>query len=233
MNGSSNASFDVSTLAVGDHVITADYDAGDNNFDPALDEELVVGSVDSITTVSASPNPSVYGQDVTIGATVWASNLGAGTPTGTVTFYAGGAMLGSGTLDDTGFASIDVSNLPVGTQTIVAVYGGDSNFTSSVGTTADTVNAGSTTTAVASSPDPSVYGQDVTLAATVAAVSPASGTPTGTVNFYASGTLLGSGTLDGYDDASIDVSALAAGSYSITAVYSGDSNFQLAPARRR
>ena len=58
-----------------------------------------------------------------------------------------------------------------------------------------TVGQASTTTAITSSPNPSVTGQPVTLTATILAVSPGTGTPTGTVNFYSGSTLLDTATL--------------------------------------
>ena len=79
-----------------------------------------------------------------------------------------------------------------------------------------------TTTVLASSLNPSVYGQAVTF---TAAVSAASGTATGTVIFYDGTTAIGSATLAG-GSASLSTSALAAGSHSITAAYQGFGNFQ-------
>jgi hypothetical protein len=76
-----------------------------------------------------------------------------------------------------------------------------------------------TTTTLASSPNPSISGQTVVLAANV---SPSSAT--GTVQFFDGASSLGivglsSGT------ASLSTSSLSAGSHSMTAVYSGDGSF--------
>jgi hypothetical protein len=57
-----------------------------------------------------------------------------------------------------------------------------------------------------------------------ATVSSSAGTPTGTVSFYDGATLLGSGVVNS-GVGTFTTSVLAAGSHSITAVYSGDSNF--------
>ena len=87
-----------------------------------------------------------------------------------------------------------------------------------------TVGQASTTTAIISSPNPSVTGQPVTLTATVLAVGPGTGTPTGSVNFYSGSTLLDTATLsDGVG--TYTTTTLPAGTSSIDAVYSGDSNF--------
>jgi hypothetical protein len=69
-----------------------------------------------------------------------------------------------------------------------------------------------------------VFGQAKTLTATVAAVPPGAGTPTGTVSFFDGATLLGTGTLAG-GIATLTTSTLAVGSHSLTAVYNGSSNF--------
>ena len=78
------------------------------------------------TTLSSSPNPSTYGQAVTFTAVV-TSSAGAPPDGETVSFMKGTTVLGTGTLSG-GSASFTTSTLPVGTNYIKAVYGGDSNF---------------------------------------------------------------------------------------------------------
>jgi hypothetical protein len=86
------------------------------------------------------------------------------------------------------------------------------------------VGLSSTTTGLTSSANPSVFGQSVTF--TAAVTSPDSGTPTGTVTFKDGSTTLGTIALDGSAHAAFSISTLAVGSgHSITAVYTGDSNF--------
>ena len=80
------------------------------------------------------------------------------------------------------------------------------------------------TTSVASSINPSTTGQLVTFTATVAAAPPASGTPTGSVDFYDGVTLLGSAPLVA-GSAAFPTAALTAGIHGITAAYSGDASF--------
>ena len=87
-----------------------------------------------------------------------------------------------------------------------------------------TVNQDSTTTAIASSANPSVYGQSVTFTATVTASAPGSGTPTGTVTFMNGTTTLGTVTLSG-GTASYSTAKLATASHSITATYNGSTSF--------
>src|SRR5581483_2919589 len=118
------------------------------------------------------------------------------------------------------------STLTVGTHAITAVYSGDTNFITSTSTAVlQTVNPGATTTALTSAPNPSVFGQAVLFTATVTAVAPATGTPTGTVSFMEGATTLGMGALDGNGQATFTTSALAVGPHTITAVYSSDETF--------
>jgi uncharacterized delta-60 repeat protein len=87
------------------------------------------------------------------------------------------------------------------------------------------LNQAPTTTALASSADPSVSGQSVTFTATVSTAGSAA--PTGTVSFLDGSTLLGTGTLStagGLTTATFTMATLAVGTHSITAIYGGDGN---------
>ncbi len=79
----------------------------------------------------------------------------------------------------------------------------------------------STSTNLISSSNPSTFGVALTFTATVAS---AFGTPTGTVTFSDGGTTIGTGTLSA-GVATFSTSTLTSGSHSITAAYSGDTNF--------
>jgi hypothetical protein len=83
----------------------------------------------------------------------------------------------------------------------------------------------STTTALTSSVNPSVFGQSVTFTATVAPVAPGAGAATGSVEFFNGGTSLGIGTLSSGSATSAAITNFGVGTHSITAVYSGDSSF--------
>ena len=138
------------------------------------------------------------------------------------------------TLDQWGNATLTTDptthSLPVGCNYVTASYSGDGNFTSnnSTGDYLD-VQMATTTTITSSSPNPSVCTEPVTLTATVSVVSPGSGIPTGTVEFYDGTSCLGCATvasnpLDGSDSASFPTSGLSVGDHSISATYFGDGN---------
>jgi hypothetical protein len=106
----------------------------------------------------------------------------------------GANVIGVGTLSTTGgitTATLMKSDFPVGNHTVTAEYGGDANFAPSVSDgQIQTVNPSDTQTVVTrlSPAGNSDYGDPVTFRATVSAVAPGAGPPTGTVDFFADGT---------------------------------------------
>src|SRR5207244_9006304 len=91
------------------------------------------------------------------------------------------------------------------------------------------VNKASTSTALTSSTNTSVFGQAVTFTATISVTAPGAGTPSGTVQFQIDGGNVGSPvnvrTTGGVATASFSIATLAVGSHTVTARYSGDDNF--------
>ncbi len=82
-----------------------------------------------------------------------------------------------------------------------------------------------TTTTLTIVPNPAEVGQTITFTAKVSGATGLTGGPTGTVTFMEGSNQLGTGTLDKYGTATITSSSFAEGSYNITAMYGGDSNF--------
>ena len=99
----------------------------------------VVNLYPTTTTVTTTPNPSVYKQSITLTATV--SSAAPGGATGTVQFKEGtNLILGTATLVG-GTATLNyLKALPRGTDTITANYLGDTQSAKSSGTTTQTVN---------------------------------------------------------------------------------------------
>ena len=103
-----------------------------NNFANTRSTATVIAV--TATAVSASVNPSDFGQSVTFTAIVTSS---AGTPTGSVQFKDNGTNLGSAVaLNGSGVATVSTSSLSVGSHTITAEYGGAAGFVASTGTLA-------------------------------------------------------------------------------------------------
>jgi hypothetical protein len=144
----------------------------------------------------------------------------SGTPTGTVTFKNGATVLATHTLSG-GKTTFATTALTLGSHTISATYNGATYFSGSTASLTEVIENSSTTT-LASSLNPSDFGQSVTFTATI--THSGTGTPTGTVTFKNGTVVLGSGTVSG-GKVTLSTSALTVATHSITAVYSGDSNF--------
>jgi phospholipase C len=214
------ASLITSSLTIGTHSITAVY-SGDSNFLGSTSGILsqVVNKATPIVTLVSSVNPSVSGKSVSFTTTVMSS---AGTPTGKVEFVDSASILKTMTLSS-GSAEYDTSTLPIGTNTMTAVYLGDSNNNGSISAPLNQVVLAATTTTLVSSPNPSSYGQALVFTATV--TSSNGSPPNGEVVAFRQGTtVLGTGTLNS-GTATFSTSTLAVGTKSIKAVYGGDANY--------
>lgn len=77
------------------------------------------------TDLQSSPNPSNFGDSVTLTATVSANGA---TPTGTVQFKDGETLIGTRTINPQGVASIETSSLALGSHAIIAEYLGENEF---------------------------------------------------------------------------------------------------------
>jgi hypothetical protein len=185
------------------------------------------GSGATITQVTSSQNPSSFGQSVTFTSTVTPTSSSSSQPSGTVQFFDDGTLLGT---ESTGSpssdqASLTVSNLVGGTQSITAQYGGNSNFTGSTSGTYDqVVNPLSTTTTVSGTPSPALIGQPVTYTASVSPI-PDGGTVAFTDN---GGPICGSvsvNTSTGQAACPVTYTAAQAGIHTVTAAFSGDADY--------
>jgi YVTN family beta-propeller protein len=116
------------------------------------------------------------------------------------------AVVPVGDLATAGMDSVTVLNPTPG--------GGTSNAAT------ETINTIATTTTVTVSPTPAVAGQPITFTATIAA--PPTGSALGTASIFSGEALLGTANVNSSGVATFVTSALTAGSYSITAVYSGN-----------
>ncbi len=174
------------------------------------------------TALTSAPNPSAYGQMVTLTATVHAQD--GSLPTGAVTFESNGVQIGSAPLNNQGTAALTYNALPVGNDSLVAMYGGSSSLAPSTSNTVpQVVNRDLTRTTVTSSPNPSTSGEQVTITASVTPAGP----PTGTVGFTSNGIAISgctSITLSSGQAACV-TSSLAVGTDAIVATYSGDGNY--------
>lgn len=191
------------------------------NFITALAGTAIVGST---TTVTAQPTTILAGKTAVFTATVAGS--GSATATGTVQFYSNGTALGSAVTLAGGTASTPATAFnTAGTYSITATYSGDSNYAASTSTAISFVvtTLPPTTTVVTALPTTITAGGSAVFTATLSGTGAA--TATGTVQFYSNGVALGSAVAVAAGKASTPAQPFAAaGTYAITATYSGDSS---------
>ena len=203
LNGAGTAEWAPATgFSVGAHTVAATYsgDASFNTSSSSTPLSFTITKISPAINLAVGPNLGLNatvesGSPVTLTLIVGITGL-AEPPTGTATFYLGNKTLGTATLGPPPYynpsvaaASITVSNLPVGTSSVTASYGGDSNYnagnsSNSVQVTVTQQSAGIlTASANASSLLPT---QDLIVTANVAGVS-GQPTPTGYAGLYAYG----------------------------------------------
>jgi len=190
--------------------------SGTSNFNPSTGSTtLVVNKVNTSTAVSANPNPVDRGSNSTLTATI--------TPTpdgGTVQFKENGVNIGAPVAVVGGQAQTVGTFNTAGNRTITAEYSGTANYNPSTGQTTLVVNKTPTTTAVAANPNPIDRGSTSTLTATI--------TPTpdgGTVQFKDNGVNIGAPVSVVGGQAQLTQQFNNAGSRTITAEYSGTTNY--------
>lgn len=207
LSASGVATYATSSLSIGTHAITASY-PGNSAFGPSSSSSVTLTvSTPTLTAttslLSASSTTVTAGSGVTFTDTV-APVSGSGIPTGSVTFEVAGLSAGTVTLTN-GVATWQTTSLATGSDTVIAIYGGDSNFSGSTSNpitvtvqtappsfamsanpTSATVSAGSSATTTISVTPANGFNQQVTLAC--------SGLPTGASCTFNPASLTPSGT---------------------------------------
>lgn len=158
-------------------------------------------------------------------------------PSGTVSLTNNGTTLDAGTytLNTFGYAEDLIAQLPGGTDSVKASYSGDTSFNASIATNAISITPAPTSMPAPSGPTWTILaGQSTWFNVTVQSSS--SGVaPTGSVTLYANGTALpaatsysgsaGSGNQGASLGAFFQPTFTTSGTKTITASYSGDSNY--------
>jgi hypothetical protein len=222
-------------LSPGTHSITEVY-SGDAHYQWATSASVTVTvaqrqtSLQLATPTFSNAHPTA-GTPVTISVSYRLPSGTRATPGGYVTFKDGSTFLGTVALNRWGATQLTVYNLQAGSHQIVAIYSGDSNFTSATSSawlTVDRPAPGKTSVWLsapqASNGSPTV-GSGVTFGVSFGLDSYSAYTPTGTVTFRDGSTILGTVPLNAHGQTTFTAYSLAAGSHWITAVYSGDAHF--------
>jgi hypothetical protein len=223
-------------LSGGVHNLKVTY-PGDNSY-AALTPFTDVVTINPVPTTLALASDA---QTVTAGtatiltATLTAQNIfSSHGPTGTLTFLSGSVVIATSTVP----GSVDPSThqatagiesgsgpLPVGTSTFTVKYSGDSSYSASVSQAVAVKGLYSTITNISSSNLNIQAGQSVTFTANIAPGQPGGPTLTGTVQFLANQTNLGSPVPVVNGQAQFTTSSLAYGNVGVIAFYSGDTNY--------
>ena len=171
-------------------------------------------------------NPSNYGENVSF--TFFANNAGLPGPVGAVSFFDGAdpipfsikVLTFDSLILDHSTVSADTSSLSTGTHTISAIMVpvGSTPCPGVPPSVSQVVKSAQSTTALASSVNPTVYGQSTTFTATV--TKPGGGTPTGTVQFGIDGTPFGAAqNVNASGVATISTAPLSVGGHGVTASF--------------
>ena len=132
-------------------------------------------------------------------------------------FFDGTTLLGSATVNASGSASL-AARLNLGSHKLKAVFAGTASAAGSSSTWVyQTVTRAPTTATL------SLGADGITLRVVVQA--PFAGSPIGTVTFKRGTIVIGTAQVNGAGVATLRLPSLAAGTYAITAVYSGSSCF--------
>lgn len=184
------------------------------------------GAAGTITTYTLSGNAlagnvvvtAPAGVELSTDGTNWASSLTL-TPSTTTLGGNGTTMTLFDTIDVRISAGVAAGNL---NGVIQNTSGGAGELDLQV---SGVVSQAGTATTLSSSSANVPYGTSVTFTATVAVVAPGAGAPTGTVTFWDGGTQLATAALNAAGQATFTTSNLTVATHTITAVYSGDTNF--------
>ena len=208
-----STTFTIPSPSAGSHTLNAAYAAQGAFGASSASGTLIVNQASTTTTITA---PAVtYGANGIVTVTV---SSATGTPTGNVSLTIDGGTAVVQVLTG-GSTTYTIPSPSAGSHALNAAYAAQGNFGASLASGTLIVSKASTSTGVTSSLNPSTLGDLVTFTATVTP-----STTTGTVTFKDNTTVLGTGTLSG-GVAKLSTSALSVASHSITAVYSGDTNF--------
>ncbi len=232
-------------LADGSDTFAVNY-SGDSNFAAAdYTNTLTImvsgpgGPPPPMTTPTVTVTPSsmsiTTAQPLTVAVGVAGSGNSALVATGTVTLSGGGLTAQTVTLNNTGGASFTIAAgaLTVGSDTLTVSYSGDSNYNATSNTAMVTVTTssgpGKTTPTIMITPSSSslTTAQQLTVAVSIAGSGNSAPTATGTVTLSGGGTTTEALTLNNTGGATFTIApgTLTVGSDTLTASYSGDSNY--------
>lgn len=229
---SASSTLTSASLTPGTHALAAVY-SGDTVYASSTSAStvLTIAKSPTSTTVMPSTLTPTAGGSMAVTVNVTSSSPATAMPSGTVTLTQDGVTVGSGTLvaGSPSVATMTLNVVSAGTHVLEATYSGDTYYTPSNSSTVSIAAAqGASVTSVTASPATLTAGKTETLTATVAPATALTGvtyTLTGTVKFYDGATLLGAAPVSNNTAVLSGVTLANNVNHTITAVYSGDSNW--------
>ncbi len=231
------ATLTLNALSAGVYNLSATY-SGDATFAPSTSTTTVIVTVTAANAVlsgAITPNPVTYGSDATLAATASFPSGVTGGPMGmlqaAISGVAGGTYTQPLVASATGPSSKATFVFPapvVGKYSVsVSCPASDVFACGAPATVPLTVVQGVTQTVLTLNPAAPFAGQKTLLTATVSNTGndPSSYTFTGTVQFFVNGSQVGAGAISG-GPASLSVALPANPATSVSAVYSGDTNWK-------
>ncbi|HEY5942681.1 MAG TPA: Ig-like domain repeat protein [Solirubrobacterales bacterium] len=218
------AKYPLKSFSPGSHPIHATFNAPPEFEASQAELTQVVTEADTETELTSTLFPAPYGSSGTLKATVKAIAGGGGTPSGTVTFLEGETVLAVVPISNS-VAKYPLKSLSPGVHQIKAIYGGDGNYKPSEGQIEQLVVKAATSVAVTSGKNPAPSGSSGSIKATVKALAPGGGTPTGTVTFSEGEAVLAVVPLSS-GSATYPLKSLSVGTHEIVARYNGNPNYE-------
>jgi hypothetical protein len=212
-----SASLTTSFAAGGAYTLHAVY-SGDYNYLSSTSNSLAMnvnGPLVTTTTLKASTSATAIGDSVTLTA-----NLTPVTTTGTATFYNGSTAIGTANVN-TGVATLNTTFSASGNIALKAIFAGNSSWETSTSNQVSLFVTGDTpdTVVLQATPSSLIIGYSATLTANVSPI-----TATGSVIFYDGSSVIGNCKVANGSCMLVNT-FMAAGSQSLTAVYSGDTTY--------
>jgi Big-like domain-containing protein len=194
---------------------------------------IVEESPQATTSLAVTPAAVTADNEQNVRVTATVTPFTGGTPTGTVTVLANGALGQSAVCTitlagGTGTCPLPAGSLAAGAYSFTGNYSGDqfysgSTFTSSGTALTVTPALSATTTTLGVQPATATFGSEQAVKLTVGVTAQAGGTPTGTVTITAGSATVGTITLaNGTGTRALTASQLPPGSYQLVATYGGD-----------
>ena len=176
----------IAIVGTGSHSVEASY-PGDSLYGGSVSaaSSLTALPVVTTTTLTANPSSSAYSNTVTLTAIIAPVLAQTHVAGGSVTFYNGATSLATVPVTSNTVVTT-ISTLPVGTDSLTAVYTGDTNFATSTGASSEIVISNFTFAATTTTTPVLIPGQSAPYNLAIAPLPSASGYP-GVITFTTSG----------------------------------------------